>query len=304
LELRHIRYFLAIARERSFTKAASRLHIGQPPLSVQIKALESEMQVRLFHRHPHGIELTEAGEAFLAVIATLPEQVERGIQAARKAQAGMSGTFRLGFTGTTALNPLVPACIRRFRDLYPDVELHVMEANSLSLAEALREDRLDAAIVRGSNKPDVASVLSEEVIDNETLLAALPATHPMAAFERIDLAQLRDDPFILTPRNQGVSLHDAVLDACRQAGFVARLGPPAPQIASIVSLVSAGLGVSLVPHSVSQIAMRGVVLRPLSGSNYRVPISLAYRRDEFSPVVANFRSLIHDVEHGHPRQLE
>jgi DNA-binding transcriptional LysR family regulator len=300
VELRLIRYFLAIAQEQSFTKAAARLNIGQPPLSQQIKAMELEMQVRLFRRLSHGVELTAAGKAFLDAVVTIPGQISAAVQLARKVESGVTGTLRLGFTGTAALNPIVPTCIRQFRDRYPAVEIRVMEANSLLLNEALRNDRLDVAVVRGAPTPTDDLDLFEDVLDDEELLAALPAAHPLAGFERVKLAELRTDPFVLTARNQGINLHDAVLLACEAAGFVPQLGPPAPQIASIVSLVSAGLGVSLVPASVGQIAMHGVVLRRLQDIRGRAPISLAFRRDDDRAVVGNFVDLAHRLRQQKP----
>jgi DNA-binding transcriptional LysR family regulator len=290
MELRHIRYFLAIAEEGSFTQAAARLGIAQPPLSQQIKLLEQEIGVRLFRRLSHGVELTPAGRAFHAAIGNVPHQIAEGTRLALRAAAGESGVIRIGFTGTAALSPVVPACIRQFRNAYPDVEIQVTEANSVALAEALIDDRLDIAILRPSNSdPDA---LGEDILAEEPLLAALPAAHPLAALERpIDLAELRDDPFIFTPRSVGVSLHDAILAACARAGFTPRAGPAAPHIASILSLVAADLGVSLVPASSASVNLSGTVFRHLVGPPVKVAIAIAYRRTTTSAVVRNFRAL-------------
>lgn len=287
MELRHIRYFLAIASEGSFTRAAEHLGIAQPPLSQQIKVLEEEMGTRLFRRLAHGVELTPAGTAFRTAIANVPDQVRNGVRLARRAAAGETGVMRIGVTGTAALNPLVPACIRAYKNKYPDVELQVMEANALVLTPALLEDRLDVALLRPSqSEPDT---LNEEVLTDEPLLIALPASHILARRgTAIDLLELRDDPFILTPRSIGTSLHDASLKACEDAGFAPRLGPAAPHIASILTLVAAELGVSLVPESVAQVKMQNIVLLPASGPPPRLSISLAYRRGTTSPVVKNF----------------
>lgn len=287
MELRHIRYFLAIANEGSFTRAAEHLGIAQPPLSQQIKVLEQEIGVRLFRRLAHGAELTPAGHAFRIAVTHIPHQVSEGIRLARRAAAGETGILRIGVTGTAALNPLVPACIRTYRRRYPDVELQVMEAAALALTPALLEDRLDVALLRPSQSdPDT---LLEEVLTDEPLLVALPASHPLARRgTAIDLMELRDDPFILTPRSIGTSLHDASIKACEEAGFTPRLGPAAPQIVSILSLVAAELGVSLVPESVAQVKMHNIVLLPSSGPPPQLSISLAYRRGTTSPVVKNF----------------
>ncbi|MBO0127698.1 LysR family transcriptional regulator [Agrobacterium sp. OT33] len=287
MELRHIRYFLAIASEGSFTRAAEQLGIAQPPLSQQIKLLEQEIGVRLFRRLAHGAELTSAGQAFRTAVSHIPHQVSEGVRLARRAAAGETGILRIGVTGTAALNPLVPACIRAYRNKYPDVELQVMEANALLLTPALLEDRLDVALLRPSQSDPEA--LYEEVLADEPLLVALPVSHPLARRgTMIDLPELRDDPFILTPRSIGTSLHDASIKACEDAGFTPRLGPAAPHIVSILSLVAAELGVSLVPESVAQVKMQNIVLLPSSGPPPRLSISLAYRRGTTSPVVKNF----------------
>lgn len=139
MELRHIRYFLAVADEANFSRAAERLGIGQPPLSQQIKALEEEIGVRLFRRLPHGAVLTEAGEAFRRKIRDIPNEVSEGVRLAKKAAAGETGQLRLGFTGTAALNPIVPMCIRDFRRTHPEVELIIVEANSVALAKSVVE---------------------------------------------------------------------------------------------------------------------------------------------------------------------
>lgn len=148
MELRHIRYFLAVAEEGNFTRAAARVGIGQPPLSLQIKDLEREIGVQLFHRVPHGAELTEAGRAFLEVARQIPVTASDAVRAAQRAARGETGQLTLGFTGTAALNPIVPASIRAFRRRFPDVEMNLEEANSVALVSGLVDGRLDVAILR------------------------------------------------------------------------------------------------------------------------------------------------------------
>ncbi len=290
MELRHIRYFLAVAEERNFTRAAARLGIGQPPLSLQIKDLEAEIGARLFHRVPHGAELTAAGQAFLEAVAPLVERADQAIHAARRAGGGETGRLSVGFTGTAAINPIVPSCIRAFRHRYPDVQLALEEANSIALIAALLEKRLDVAIIR----PSVPESEALEVItlESEALVAALPSAHPAARGRgSLDLATLRQEPFILTPRTLGIGLHDAVLRACRGAGFEPALGQPAPQIASILALVSGELGVSLVPASTRQFTAKGVTYRTLRAPAPRVDLAVAYRKDRPSRLATNFASL-------------
>ncbi len=285
MELRHIRYFLAVAEHLSFTRAAKQLGIAQPPLSQQVKVLETEIGTQVFRRLSHGVELNDAGEAFLQQVKHIPGQIEEAIRLSRKAAAGEQGVIRLGFTGTAAINPAVPDCIRQFRQRYPDIEIQITEANSVALSSALAEGRLDVAILRPS-KADPES-LSEEILSEEPLLVALPASHPLARSAEIRLHDLQHDPFILTPRNVAVSLHDAVLAACAEAGFIPLLGPAAPHIASILSLVAADLGVSLVPRSIRQVQMEGMVLLPCD-SQHTVTIAVAYRKGTTSPLTRNF----------------
>jgi DNA-binding transcriptional LysR family regulator len=291
MELRHIRYFLAVAEEGNFTRAAARLGIGQPPLSLQIKDLESEVGTRLFDRLSHGAELTAAGRAFLDVVKPLPDRAAEAVQAARRAARGETGELKLGFTGTAVLNAIVPASIRGFRHAFPDVVLKLEEANSVALVEGLLSGRLDVAILRPS-AAEPAELKVQKILDEE-LVAALPATHPAAPRKgRLELAQLKDDPFIMTPRALGISLHDAILHGCRSAGFEPKPGQQAPQIASILAFVSAELGVTLVPASMRQLGGQGVAYRELRTPAPKVSLGVAYRSQRTPPLAVNFASLV------------
>ncbi|MDR6953915.1 DNA-binding transcriptional LysR family regulator [Ancylobacter sp. 3268] len=304
MELRHIRYFIAVADERNFTRAAARLGIGQPPLSLQIKDLEAEIGTQLFHRVAHGAELTPAGTAFLAAVRAMPDTAAAAIQAARRAARGETGELSVGLTGTAALNPLFPAAIRSFRRTYPDVELRIVEANSVVLLSSLVEGRLDVAILRPAES-DPEELREERLID-EPLVAALPAGHPAAqdygaaASRLLDLGMLKEEPFILTPRSVGTSLHDAALAACRAVGFEPRLGQPAPQIASILSLVAAEFGVSLVPASLGELNVPGVVFRRLRAPEPHVGLVVAYRRHRPPQLVLNFAKVAREARSTPP----
>ena len=300
MELRHIRYFLAVADEGNFTRAAARLGIGQPPLSLQIKDLETEVGALLFHRVPHGAELTEAGRAFRDAVRSLPDQAAEAIRLAQRAARGETGRLRLGFTGTAAINPIVPAAIRAFRRAYPDAELTLTEANSVALAAALVEGRLDAAVLRPSTSDPTE--IREYVLAREPLVAALAAAHPaVAAGTAVDLASLAGTPLILTPRAVGVSLHDAAIEACRTAGFEPTLGQPAPQIASILSLVSAELGFSLVPASAAQLNVAGVTFRRLPPDQPSVDLAVAHLKTGASPQALNFTRIARAARPGKDR---
>jgi DNA-binding transcriptional LysR family regulator len=255
MELRHLRYFLAVAEECNFTRAAAKLGIGQPPLSQQIRDLEREVGAALFHRVPHGAELTAAGAAFLGEAKASLAAAEKAKLAAQSANRGETGRLSLGFTASSAFNPVVSATIRRFRARWPDVRLALTEMNTLALMQKLEGGELDAAFMRPS-LDDPAGVRLRRLPD-EPMVIALPASHPLARRSKLPLAALADEPFILFPRLVGLSLYDDVVLACRKAGFELTVAQEAPQISSVVNLVAAELGVSIVPASISQASPTG-----------------------------------------------
>lgn len=288
MELRHIRYFLAVAEELNFTRAAAKMGIGQPPLSQQIKDLEAEIGVQLFRRLAQGAELTAAGRAFLERVTSIPVYAESAIHAAQRAARGESGSLRVGFTASAAFNTVVPSAIRSFRRAYPDVELVLEEANTTRLVQGLTEGTLDAVFVR----PDSPGIegLSLRLLSEEPLLLVLPASHPAADHEHVELALLHDNPLVMFPRAIGPRLYDTVIDACKRAGFLPRLGQQAPQIGSVVNLVAAEMGFSMVPASMRQLQVSGVVYREVAGDAPMTSLALAYRKSETSPVLRNFVS--------------
>ncbi len=289
MELRHIRYFLAIAREGNFTRAAAGLGIGQPPLSLQIKDLEQEVGALLFRRVAHGAELTPAGEAFLAVVNGMPELAERGARHAQRAARGQIGVLRVGFTASSAFNAVVPGTLRVFRRAYPGVELMLEEANTTRLTAGLDDGTLDIAFLRpeGAGGQD----LQLRLLSQETMMLAMPTGHAMVGEDKIDLAQLAKDPFILFPRSVGPTLYDTIIGACRRSGFEPRVDQFAPQISSIVNLVAAELGVSIVPASMSQLHIAGVAFREIKGQTPTARIALAYRKGNTSNLVRNFMAV-------------
>jgi len=289
MELRHIRYFLAVAEERNFTRAAARIGIGQPPLSQQIRDLEREVGTALFHRVPHGAELTEAGEAFRKAVASLPAQVADAIRAAQRAGRGEAGVLRVGFTGSAAMNPVVPDTIKAFRRRYPEVELMLSESNSTGLGTALRDGNIDVAFLR----PDAIEQHDMRLfaLPDEPMVLALPSSHSALSpdpHEPVALAALKDDVFVLTPRSIGPTLFDAAVGACKAVGFAPNLGQAAPQIASVLALVAAEQGVSIVPASMQQLTLAGVEYRQIADGTPIARLSLVYGRDSRSAIVRNF----------------
>ncbi len=289
MELRHIRYFLAIAREGNFTRAAAGLGISQPPLSLQIKDLEQEVGALLFRRMAHGAELTPAGEAFLAVVGGMPELAERAIRHAQRAARGEIGVLRVGFTASSAFNAVVPGTLRVFRRAYPGIKLMLEEANTTRLTTGLDDGTLDIAFLRPEGVD--GRNLQLRLLSEEPMVLAIPTGHVMADEDGVDLAQLAKDPFILFPRSVGPTLYDTIINACRESGFEPHVDQFAPQISSIVNLVAAELGVSIVPASMSQIHIAGVAFREIKGKTPTARLALAYRKGSTSNPVRNFMAL-------------
>ena len=290
MELRHLRYFLAVAEEGNFTRAAARLGIGQPPLSQQIRDLEAEVGAMLFHRVPHGAELTAAGAAFLPEAKASLAAAERARLAAQSANRGETGRLSLGFTASSAFNPIVSTTIRRFQARWPDVQLSLTEMNTLGLMQKLERGELDATFMRpGLDDPDGVRL---KRLPDEPMVVALPASHPLAKQKTLPLALLAKEPFILFPRLVGLSLYDDVVRACREAGFELTVAQEAPQISSVVNLVAADLGVSIVPASISQIKLAGVAYRPIEGPPAVARLALAVLRSQRSPVTENLMGLL------------
>lgn len=298
MELRHIRYFVAVAEEGHITRAAERLGIQQPPLSQQIRALEDELGVQLFRRKPRGVELTDAGNAFLEHATNILAQVDRALASTRRTARGEQGRLVVGFTSSTPFHPFVPRVIRTFRERAPLVALVLEESGSGDLVQRLRQEEIDVAIIR-SRVAD-ATGLEIKTILNEEMLVALPTGHAFAAGGRrktrkppLPLASLANETFILYKRPGGPGLYDTIIAACRGAGFSPRVGQEAPRIISTLNLVAAGLGVSIVPASLQGLQMEGVVYRRLSGSAHlQAPLILACRRGENSAAVERFIELV------------
>ena len=299
MELRHLRYFVAVAEEGHVTRAAERLGIQQPPLSQQIRALETELQVQLFHRKPRGVELTQAGEALFAEARAILRQVDHAVTAARRTARGEAGRIALGFTSSASFHRFVPQVIRDYRETHPLVALSLEESGTGELVAALLEDRLDAAFVRspistGAGGP--AEGIAVHSVLEEAMVAALPAGHALAAgpaAQELALAALAAETFILYRRPLGPGLYDAIIAACQRAGYSPRIGQQAPRMLATLSLVAAGLGVTLVPQSMRPLRVHGVVYRALeSGTGLVAPLNLAYRRSENSAAAQRFVALV------------
>jgi DNA-binding transcriptional LysR family regulator len=293
MELRHLRYFVAVAEELHFTRAAERLGIKQPPLSLQIRQLEQEIGTPLFRRLKRGVELTQTGMLLLDDAHRLLDQVERTRTSIQGHARGEAGRIHLGFAGVTYIHQLVIGIIRAYRERYPGVVLSPEQSNTAQLVAGLRNREIDVAFVR----PPIIDRegLSIEPLVDEPMTIVLPESHRHAGDRCLPLAALASDTMILFPRAIGPGLYDAIIASCYRAGFSPKLGQEASQTVSIVYMVAAGFGVSIVPQSLEQLRAEGVAYLRIEGEAPRALVSLAYRRGDHSIVVRNFVALARRV---------
>lgn len=279
MELRQLRYFVAVAEALHFGRAAARLHMSQPPLSRQIKAFEAELGTALFVRTSRGVRLSSSGSALLVDARRLLREADAIAAGAHLAGRGEIGAVRLGFISTASYNVL-PKALPEFRRRRPGVRLHLQEATSDAQGAMLRDGDLDAALVV---PPLFEADCAYRPLLRESLIAALPARRRWP--RRVPLATLAGEPFILFPRKAGVGLYDLIVGFCRDAGFTPRIEQEAIQMPTIVSLVAAGMGVALVPASLRQMRRAGVIYRPLGETSPLMEVGLAWRKGEIEPAV-------------------
>lgn len=294
MELRHLRYFVAVADARHFTRAARTLGIGQPPLSQQVQALERELGTPLFTRLPRGVALTDAGTAFLEDARRILREADQAIERARRVARGELGRVRMGMINSAPFHPLIPKLIREFRRQHPQVALSLEERTTPGLAAAVRNDLVDVAFVRPLLGDDQG--LCVEPLLDEDLVVALPSGHPLTRRTRVPLLALSIEPFVLFPRAVGAGLHDEIISACRSAGFSPRVVQETSQVTSIVNLVAAGLGVSIVPASMQQVHSDGVSYRPIQKPIPKARLSLIYRdADRHTPHIRKLLELTREL---------
>lgn len=286
IELRHIRYFLAIADEMNFGRAAERLNIAQPGLSQQIKILEHILEATLFDRSRRRLRFTLAGEMFAAEARKVMAQVEVAVQTARRAARGEVGRLAIGYVGSAAYVGMLTHLVGEFRETHPQVELEISEMEMLPQLEAISDGRLDVGFIRPPVPLPIG--LSFIPILQEELFVALPTSHPLASQEAVPLRALSDETFI-TPRHPPrVSFSQHTRAACHEVGFEPRMGPQGRDFVTIASMVSVGLGVALVPQSLQCIQLPSICYRPLSDVRPRSELAVAFRRSDASVVVRDF----------------
>ncbi len=288
MELRHLRYFIAVAEEEHMTRAAQRLGIQQPPLSQQIRDLERELGVSLFDRTPRSVRLNTAGRIFLDDARALLADADRATLRVRQAARGQIGRIAIGYTSSAALHPRVPELMRAFHARHPMIALDTQENTTRDLLESVAGEALDAVLVRAGAQryPSLTAI----VLEHEEMVAALPLEHPLARKRGpIALGELASEPFILYRREDGPGVQDELLAACAQAGFTPRIAADVPRLLSSITLVAAGRGVTLLPRSLHMLHGDSVAYRDLEqGSAFTIPLTLVYREAPADTPLANF----------------
>lgn len=298
MELRHLRYFLTAAEELNVTRAAARLGIAQPPLTQQIKALEAELGVELFHRVGRRIELSSAGAVFREEARAILGRVADATAKAQRAARGEVGKLRVGFTSSASFSPFVTEVLKTFRAEWPEVEVALEEHRTVVLTEAVKADRLDAAFVRPPLAEDAA--LAVRWLATEPLVAAVPVAHAVASRRSVRLTELRGDPLILYPRRGGSGLSDQAVAECLRLGFAPRPGQEAPELAAAINFVAAGMGVAVVPACMRHLRPDAVRFLTLVGSDLRAELGLAQRRADRSETVRNLFRVAEELSASHP----
>ncbi|HEY9910154.1 MAG TPA: LysR family transcriptional regulator [Thermosynechococcaceae cyanobacterium] len=291
-------YFIAVAEELHFSRAAERLHISQPPLSQQIRDLEDELGVKLFERTKRHVQLTEAGKVFLERSYGVLVQLEQAIEATQRIGRGEVGRLAIGFVGS-ATYTVLPDILSAFRAQFPAVELRLHELTTTQQIQALHDKQVDVGIVRSAI---IEPGLSVECILQESLVLALPATHPFSAQTKVSLSTLADESFILFPAKMGPIFYEQIINMCQQAGFRPKVAQEAVQMQTIIGLVAAGLGIAFVPASLQNFHRSGVIYRPLQEQTPKTGLYLTWRQHDSSPVIRAFLSLARKTTQWEPNR--
>lgn len=289
MELRHLRYFVAVASELNFSRAAKKLLVAQPSLSTQIAQLEADLGVQLLQRDRRSVQLTAAGAAFLEEARALLHQAEEARARAQQAARGESGRLSIGYFAASA-SGFLPDLVRRYRSRFPHVRILLAELSPERQLEAWDRAELDVSFTRPI--PPGYSHLNSRVLFQERLLVAVAETHPLASRRTVRLAELAEEPFVLLERSEAAGLYDGLLAACRAAGFSPRIVSSPPLMSSVALLVAAEQGVSVVPEGVQNVRRHGLRYLPLRPSPPTIPLLMAWRDDADSPPAAAFRELV------------
>jgi DNA-binding transcriptional LysR family regulator len=289
MELKHLRSFLAVAEHLHFRHAADAIHLSQPALSVQIRALEAEVGAQLFVRNRRETFLSPAGKVFLEEARDVLMRSERAIGRAQRAALGQMGLLRIGFVSTAA-SIIIPPLVMRFRELYPGVELELLNVLTADQIVQLGDGRLDVGLLRLPLNPQ--DEIETTILHREPFVLLMPASHPLARKPRLRLEHLRNADFVIYARKQAPAFHDLILSICNHSGFSPHVVQDASEMNTLVSLVAAGLGITVAPSSVQLLnPISGVVVRKLPRKLPLSEIALAVRSHSTSPTTRLFVDL-------------
>lgn len=284
MELRHLRYFVTLAEELHFGRAAERLHIAQPPLSQQIRQLETELGFELFHRTKRKVELSEAGRVFLIEVQQIFRQLEQATFLGRQVSRGEVGQLVVGFVSSAAYN-ILPDILQNFRNHASGVNLELHELTTDEQLRWLQSGRIDVGFVR---PPVDENTYESKIIFQESLAIALPQNHLLASQDKVSLQSLKNESFILFPRLLAPGLYDLIISFCQQVGFSPKVAQEAIQMQTIVSLVAAEIGVAIVPESLQNLQRTGVVYKYFVEETPKVSIAMIWRKNDVSVVLDRF----------------
>ena len=287
MELRHLRYFVAVGEEEHFGRAALRLRVAQPALSRQIQDLEREIGFELFERLSRGVKISAAGKLFLEEARRILHQVHEATERAHRVARGQSGTLRVGFTENTSWRGVVPDSFRRFRARYPDAELQLNPLPSLHQLEAVRSGRLDAGFMLNAPKP--CRELDQLPVAVHSLVLAAPAAHPLAKIKNLRLRDMTDARFIWFPRRESAAFYDRLMYECFRGGLKSpRIVQEALNEATILTLVAQGIGVGFVIEPARWRCPDSVAILKVTDLKLSLPLALVWRKDNVSPLLSKF----------------
>ncbi len=291
VEIRHLRYFIAVAQESNFSRAAEKLHISQPPLSQQIRQLEEDLGVLLIERGSRPVQLTEAGKFFFEQAQGLVEHFDQFLAQTKKLGSGEEGSLTVAFVSSSTYE-LIPRILRIFRKRHPGVNLNLIEKNTPQQLEALKNKQINIGIGRPFSEQE--EITSDWILD-ETVVVAVPAEHAFSQKKSISLNSLQEEEMISFYLFPEPSFGSFVMETCRKAGFEPRIAQRTGELQTALGLVAAGMGVALLPASVEHTTREGVKYIPLKKPSPTISLVAAYRKDDSSPILKLFLNVVRSV---------
>jgi DNA-binding transcriptional LysR family regulator len=296
-DFRQLRYFIAVAEELSFTRAAQRLHLSQPPLSQQIQALEQDLGIRLLERDKRNVTLTEPGRLFLEQARQILTMADDARTRVTEAAAGFSGQLKLAYTVSVSFHPAMPQTLLRLGQRAPNIRVWLSEMYTEPQFAAVRSGQIDVGFVRDvPSHEDDARTLRLDIIDHEPLLLALPSGHRLASRKSLELGEVAGEPFVIQPRELAATLYDRLVQLAAKAGFHPTVRQQAQQLNGLIALVAAGIGLALVPASMQVVKLAGVSYVPLADPEAHLLLAVASRAENPSPVVLQFLETVADAK--------